>query len=141
MDYGFKYIMDNKGINSEANYPYKAKDEACNKALEEHHVATITGFHDVPHGDEAQLIAAIEKGPVAVAIEADQAGFQHYASGDFSGPCGTKLDHGVLAVGFDTKSIIVKNSWGETWGDNGYINMARGMDICGIDMQASYPVA
>ena len=56
---------------------------------------------------------------VSVAVEADQAGWQHYATGIFTGPCGTNLDHGVLAVGYTDKYYIVKNSWGTTWGDEG----------------------
>jgi len=145
MDYGFEYIIKNGGIDSEADYPYKMKDEACDAAKEKNIVSKIESFHDVPKSEEAQLIAAIEKGPVAVAIEADQAGFQHYASGIFSGPCGTSLDHGVLAVGYTEEYIIVKNSWGAAWGDEGFILMGRNQQvpngICGICMSASYPVA
>jgi len=69
-------------------------------------------------------------------------------TGIFSGPCGTQLDHGVLAVGFGTEGSsdywIVKNSWGLSWGDQGYIRMARGKGasgLCGIAMEPSYPVA
>ena len=66
------------------------------------------------------------------------------ASGTFGGPCGNKLDHGVLAVGYSADYFIVKNSWGATWGSDGYINMARGVTppggICGIAVQPSYPL-
>lgn len=74
--------------------------------------------------------------------------FQLYKSGIYNGNCGTKLDHGVLAVGYgaegDKKYYKVKNSWGAGWGDKGYIRMARsgdGKGKCGIQMAASYPVA
>jgi C1A family cysteine protease len=87
--------------------------------------------------------------PVSIAIEADQKSFQLYKSGVFTDTCGTNLDHGVLAVGYGTENNIdyylVKNSWGTTWGDNGYIKLARGSEYnngkgqCGLLMQASYP--
>jgi len=87
-------------------------------------------------------------GPVSVAIEADQESFQFYSSGVFSDPgCGTQLDHGVLAVGYNQttsgqKYWIVKNSWGGSWGSSGYIWMARktGAGECGINMDPSYPI-
>merc|ERR1711959_704327 len=98
-------------------------------------------------GNEAQVQAGVAQQPVSVAIEADQSGFQFYKSGVFSGTCGTKLDHGVLAVGYGTDSgkayWKVKNSWGASWGQNGYILMARNTankaGQCGIAMQPSYP--
>jgi xylem cysteine proteinase len=78
-------------------------------------------FTDVPKSDEEQLIAAIAGGPVSVAVEADQAAWQHYASGVITGPCGDQLDHGVLAVGYTEKYIMVKNSWGSAWGMDGFV--------------------
>jgi len=144
MDDAFKYIMKNGGLDSEADYPYTARDGVCNKAKAAKKVAAIRTYKDVQKNSEAQLAAAVAIGPVSVAIEADQAGFQSYTSGVFNGPCGTQLDHGVLAVGYTDTYWIVKNSWGATWGDQGYIMMARGKGaagICGIAMAASYPSA
>merc|ERR1719208_800737 len=100
------------------------KNEACDKTKEQNKVASITAFHDVPANSEEQLLSAIAIGPVSVAIEADKTVFQHYRSGVFDGVgCGTNLDHGVLAVGYTSEAIIVKNSWGATWGMQGYIEM------------------
>lgn len=87
--------------------------------------------------------------PVSVAIEADQREFQLYAGGVFDAPCGTALDHGVLVVGYGSENgtdyWIVKNSWGDFWGDNGYIRLARGIansaGQCGIAMQVRDPLA
>jgi len=144
MDDAFKYIIANGGIDTEADYGYTARDGTCNTAKQAKKVATITGYSDVPANSETQLAAAVAIGPVSVAIEADQAGFQGYTGGVFSGPCGTQLDHGVLAVGYTDSYWIVKNSWGTSWGAQGYIFMKRGVSasgICGIAMMASYPKA
>merc|ERR1711988_1345520 len=96
---------------------------------------------------ETQMLAAVTAGPVSVAIEADQSGFQFYKSGVFGGKCGTNLDHGVLVVGYGTDSgkdyWKVKNSWGATWGEKGYIRLGRNTGApagtCGIATQPSYP--
>jgi hypothetical protein len=144
MDNGFKYIIKNGGLDSESDYPYTARDGRCNSEKAAKHVSVISSFKDVPQNDEDQLAAAVAKGPVSVAIEADQFGFQHYHGGVFDGMCGDRLDHGVLVVGYTDDYWIVKNSWGATWGDNGYIQMKRGVKksgICGIAMQPSYPEA
>jgi C1A family cysteine protease len=96
------------------------------------------------------MMTAISKQPVSIAIEADQREFQLYKSGVFTGVCGTKLDHGVLVVGYGSLDgndyYLVKNSWAESWGDGGYIKLGRGPNYnngdgqCGILLQGSYPV-
>jgi C1A family cysteine protease len=95
-------------------------------------------------------MTAIAQQPVSVAIEADQKDFQLYQSGVLTSECGTTLDHGVLAIGYGTENgedyYLVKNSWGTSWGDEGYIKLGRGPSYndgqgqCGILLQASYPV-
>ena len=145
MDYAFEYIIKNGGLDTESDYPYTARDGSCQSAKQAKHAASITSYKDVTKDSDAQMQSAVDLGPVSVAIEADQSGFQMYKSGVFSGPCGTNLDHGVLVVGYTAQYWIVKNSWGSTWGDQGYIMMSRSSGgaegICGILSAASYPIA
>lgn len=108
----------------------------------------IKTYTNVPAQSVEQLKAAIDKQPVAVTIEADKTVFQQYTSGIMDSKlCGTNLDHAVAAVGYGTESgqeyYIVRNSWGASWGDQGYIKIAavEGKGICGIQMQSLYPEA
>jgi len=146
MDFAFKYIKDNKGIDTEESYPYEAVDNTCRYHREDRG-ATDVGFVDIPQGDEDALKAALGTvGPISIAIDASQSSFQFYSTGVYDEPnCSPmNLDHGVLAVGYGTENgqdfWLVKNSWGPEWGDEGYIKMARNKDNqCGVASAASYP--
>jgi len=143
MDQAFEWIIKNKGITSESAYPYTARDGSCKSGKPV--VATISSYTDVQEGSETALMAAVNIGPVSIAIEADQQCFQFYSGGILSDPsCGEQLDHGVLLVGYGTEGgkdfWIVKNSWGQSWGESGYIRLIRGQNECGLSNAASYPV-
>jgi C1A family cysteine protease len=149
MDNGFQYIINNKGITSESNYPYTARDGTCALNKTNEVIAKISKFRDVPTNSENALMTAIVQQPVSVAIEADQNVFQFYSSGVLTAKCGTNLDHGVLAVGYGTLNNqdywLVKNSWGEDWGMSGYILLGRGPQYgssgqCGIQRDPSFPI-
>jgi C1A family cysteine protease len=142
MDYAFEYVIKNKGIGSEASYKYTARDGTCKKVAS---VSTISSFVDVDT-NEAALLVAVNKQPISIAIEADQACFQFYTSGILDdASCGQNLDHGVLLTGYGTEGSKdywrVKNSWGASWGDKGFIRFIRGKKQCGLQLAASYPVA
>lgn len=146
MNQSFWYVKDN-GITTEDKYPYHGVGSTC-KYTPADKVWTISDCTEVTVDNQKALMGAIALNPVSVAIEANHISFQLYKSGVYSGNCGTKLDHGVLAVGYGTLEnkahYKVKNSWGASWGQHGYIFIARngdGKGKCGIQMAASYPVA
>ena len=104
---------------------------------------------DIPEGSESALLDAVATaGPVSVVIDATRSSFQFYSGGVYDDPtCATLYppNHPVLVAGYDTETgqdyWLVKNSWGTSWGDDGYIKMSRNNgNQCGIASQASYPV-
>ena len=140
MDYAFEYIETNP-LQLEADYAYTARDGTC-KYVKSKGVGKVKAYKDVSQDTSgAQLKAAIAKGPVSVAIEADQFVFQGYTGGVITKGCGSNLDHGVLAVGYGVEGtqeyFLVKNSWGASWGAQGYVKIAPNQ--CGITSAASYP--
>jgi C1A family cysteine protease len=148
MDFAFNYTAV-YGIESESNYPYKGStlNNNCKFDMTKA-VFKNSGFVDLPKNNSKQLAAAVALHPVSVGIDANSQQFMLYGGGILDIPdCGYSLDHGVLVVGYGTEAgkdyWIVKNSWGTSWGENGYVRMRRtnqtGPGICGIALAASYP--
>jgi len=140
MDQAFEYAILH-GICKEGDYPYTAVDGSCKTCKP---VAFLTGYADITPNDENAILKAANIGPVSIAIEADRAAFQFYASGILDdSSCGTNLDHGVAIVGYGTDSgkdyWIVRNSWGATWGEAGYVRLVRNKNECGLALDPSYP--
>jgi C1A family cysteine protease len=149
MDGAFKYAIDN-GMCTESAYPYTSgvtkTAGSCHSCSA---VDTFSSCSDVKANDQLSLKAAVAQQPVSIAIEADTKYFQSYSSGVLtSSSCGQNLDHGVLIVGYGAengqKYWLVKNSWSTSWGDQGYVKIARSdstndAGICGIAMQPSFP--
>lgn len=162
MDNAFSWINQNNGLCSEDDYPYVSGNSGMSdKCLTTCNLKPNTKvlLHvDIPVNSDESLMDVLSLQPVSVAIEADQTGFQFYSSGVFTGTCGTVLDHGVGLVGYGVNTTsnlsyyILRNSWGTSWGDNGYMYIGRGNDPltnkpyndgkgqCGVLTKASYPV-
>jgi len=145
MTSAFKYVVANKGIDTESSYGYTAKQGSCHFATS-NIGATITNYKTISAGSESALLTALNTQPVSVAIDASHNSFQLYKSGTYyeTACSSSRLDHGVLAIGYGSDStgdyFLVKNSWGTSWGISGYIQMARGRsNNCGIATQAAYP--
>ena len=144
MDNCFKYTIDHGDANETA-YPYKYCMGTCKSNIAR--TIKITGYIDVP-ATEASLQNAVAGRPVSVSIDASLESFQLYKFGSYcpSGCSTTNLDHAVLVVGMTNNysaggDYIVKNSWGISWGDEGYIYMcANQNNHCGIATKASYPI-
>jgi len=147
MDLAFDFVKKEGGLDTEASYQYEGQDASC-RFKSSSVGATDSGHVDVPKKSASALRTALNKQPVSIAIEADTMTFQYYDGGVLnSKDCGTSLDHGVLAVGYGNEGgqdyFLVKNSWGPSWGESGYIKIGASDEseggICGILLSASYP--
>ena len=152
MDGGFKFVIEN-GLCSASEYPYVSGTTKTEGSCQKINCGSAVKFEgtscrDVTPNDEVLLKIAVAQQPVAIAIEADTRYFQFYEGGILdSVECGTKLDHGVLIAGYGEedgkKYWLVKNSWSTSWGEEGYVRIARtdsrnNEGICGIAMQPSF---
>ncbi|XP_020088995.1 fruit bromelain-like [Ananas comosus] len=144
---GYDFIIANKGVTTEPSYPYNGVIGTCVDATIVPNEAYITGYKFLPK-NERSIMNAVSQQPVAAAVDADK-NFQLYRGGIFKGPCGTKINHAITIIGYgedDTtgdKFWIIKNSWGQNWGEAGYIRLQRESGsfsgLCGIARYALYP--
>ncbi|XP_028769812.1 ervatamin-B-like [Neltuma alba] len=141
----FKWVVQNGGLSKEDDYPYVREKGYCK--AEKQSVVKINGYEGVEQTDDA-LLCAIANHPITVGLDATPLRF--YQGGIIDGencPMGTQPNHAVLIVGYDSKDgkdyWIVKNSWGEDWGMNGYFMIQRNSNapngVCSINTAASYP--
>ena len=144
----FQYAHDTAGLLLDIDYPYTGTRGVC-KANYTLAVAHVDGWERVKKYSEQDLKWAVGLiGPVSVGVDAGERSFQFYKSGVYSDPmCMTsRIDHAVVVVGYGTtdKGIdywIVRNSWGEMWGMEGYYWLARNkQNMCGVASQAVFPI-
>lgn len=150
MDYAFDWVIKNGGIDTESDYPYTGVDGTCNITKEETKAVSIDGYKDVEPFGSALLCAAVQQ-PISVGMVGSSIDFQLYTSGIYNGDCSNDpyyIDHAVLIVGYGSENgedyWIVKNSWGTSWGIDGYFYIIRDHRLeygkCAINVMASYPI-
>ncbi|KAM9737484.1 cathepsin S-like [Menidia menidia] len=142
----FQYVIQNRGIASDTSYPYIAKRDQC-KYRPQYRAANCSKYGFLPKGDEFALKVGLANiGPISVAIDASRPKFLFYRHGVYQDhTCSHNVNHGVLLVGYGTENgedyWVVKNSWGERFGDGGFIKMARNKhNQCGIALYACFPI-
>ncbi|XP_004979927.1 ervatamin-B [Setaria italica] len=157
MDTAFKWVIQNGGITSAAAYPYTDRNGTCQEGKPAE--VTLSGYKRLPRGDEAAIMEAVARQPVAVAFDHNDPCFQHYIDGVYDGKCfasgvyvggacGTNQTHGLALVGYGTmpggtKYWIGKNSWSARWGDNGFVYVLRDsppLGLCGLAVRPSFPI-
>lgn len=149
MTSAFEYIIANNGLCSEADIPYLAIDDVCNLSNCKIKYANINNCYTINRGDQLAMKEIVSLQPISVAIEADTFLFQFYSDGIITGQdCGQNIDHAVVVVGYGTQNNInywiVRNSWGESWGQNGYVLIEKNDSndddgVCGIGIASSFP--
>nr|ABJ89815.1 putative cathepsin L preprotein [Clonorchis sinensis] len=151
MDLAFEYVKEHKGIDTEVHYPYVSGNTGYARQCSfdpKYAAVNVTGYVDIPEGQELLLQQAVGfHGPISVGINAGLPSFMAYESGIYSDHrCNPHdLDHGVLVVGYGVDNGVpywlIKNSWGEDWGENGYVRILRNHNnLCGVATMASYPL-
>jgi len=143
MDAAFQYMINKQSgtDDTEESYPYKGVDGTCAFSASSAGSVPITNFTDIAKGNEADLKDAVASvGPISVAVDANMF-WQFYSGGVFNPLWCDKdsLNHGVAVVGYADDYLIIRNSWGDTWGEKGYMRMKTGSNICGVANSASYP--
>jgi cathepsin L len=144
---GLSYLQSQGSVSTEASYPFTSgeteEDGTCTTRGHTKVSFSIATVQSVP-ATESAFIAAISKQPVGVAIAASSEVFKQYSGGVLSACSTTELDHAVTAVGYDSVSFKIRNSWGAEWGENGYVRLQRQgakKAACNlINTYAAYPV-
>jgi hypothetical protein len=143
MTNSFNYIGRNPMMNL-ADYPYTGTVDTCKYDWQQGE-GYLLGFDNISPDQVNQIRSALNIGPVSVAIEADEKAFQFYNGGVITTGCGQKLNHAVLVVGYggedETPYFLVKNSWGTSWGLEGYVKIgANSENVCGILSDPSFVI-
>lgn len=156
----FEWIGKTGGLCTEQAYPYVSGTTkttgTCQKTCTKVSGSDVQSVVNVKPNSDADMMTALSKTVVSIAVQANEPTFQLYKSGVFTGACGSSLDHAVALVGYGSQNgldyYILRNSWGQSWGQSGYMLIGKGNDPatgkpynngageCGLLMEASYPV-
>jgi len=137
MDDAFTWAIESNGgrIVTSASYPFMSaygSVPSCSLSAEMPVGAVITGFQDIQSSEQAMAAFTGTGGPLSIGVDATS--WQTYTGGILTNCVSNAIDHGVLIVGFDltysTPYWIIKNSWGASWGESGYIRVAYGSNQC-----------
>jgi len=120
--YGISYI-GSTGIASESSYPYRAVDGTCKSVSKTLPAGVVTGYNSVS-ATKSGLESALNSSPVSVTVAADSS-WQSYRSGVLSQGCTSQVDHAVIAVGYTGSTFKIRNSWGASWGEAGYVRVSN----------------
>jgi len=143
----YEYVIKAGGLDSLSDYPYVGEDENC--AFNKSDItAKITswGYVTQDKNETEMQYGLMAKGPLSICVDAES--WQFYEGGVISDLCGDELDHCVMITGFQDYSDIfgtyqvwnIRNSWGSDWGENGYLYVERGYDLCGVADEVTLPV-
>jgi KDEL-tailed cysteine endopeptidase len=144
VDDAYLFIQQN-GLTTDEIYPYIGKNQSCIESYVRQNVTIINNFFDVPAQDSGLLIHQIGMTPVVSQVDVDSYVWQFYNSGVINKYCKTNVRHSVLLVGYSQTAspayYIAKNSWGQDWGESGYVRIGifGGAGVCGIQQLSSYP--
>lgn len=145
-------------VASEDSYPYRGRQESCrysgfSSVIPFGGISGIRRLNIAGMPSANDLNSAVQTQPVSVSLQADQDNFQHYKQGVISSGCGTNTNHAAVVVGYGTlvhqnsagitiseAYWLIKNSWGETWGDHGYVRLSQNGNVCGVLSAPCYPV-
>ena len=134
MSSAYEYVKAAGGVCATSDYAYTARDESC-KDSSCKKIATVTGYKFIANGDQAHL-EALQDQPIPVAIAASSSAFQFYNSGILTQCSDRSVNHAVNLVGYGVEGgvqyYILRNSWGTSWGDAGYMKIATGNNLCGL---------
>lgn len=142
MDNAYRFVAETGGQCLQRDYSYTARDGKC-RAENCTAVAFVRDCLMLPENEKLMAQVLATHGPMSVAINADP--FMDYESGVINGTCDDMLDHGVLLIGYGFDELsgldywLIKNSWGSSWGEEGYVRMARGTNMCGVREYVSFP--
>jgi len=143
-EWSYSYTAQDPDTTEHGQQLCKAHTSRCSVGIPR---GAVKGYKIVRRFSDSALMSAVAQQPISVGIDADADIFRHYSSGAITGSCGLFIDHAVLLVGYGTENgvgfYLVKNSWGSSWGDEGYVRIARGgfpFGKCSITSSAHYPV-